>query len=450
MEITNLRTPGLGDATYVVTHEGVGVVVDPQRDIARFEDVLTDQDAELRYVLETHMHNDYVSGGPTLAERRGGQIVLPAGSGAAIDHVPAFHNEELEPAGGLQIRPIHTPGHTPEHVSYLVLIDGEPVAVFSGGSLLVGSSGRPDLLGPERARSLAMLQYISVNRLAELPDETGLYPTHGEGSFCTSSGAGRTTSTIGLEKAENPVLAQPDQESFVKFTLSDLQPWPTYYQHMGPANLFGPKPLPSLEVPELSVADVARRDDDVVVLDGRPRTAYAEGHVPGAIGIELGEQFGVWAGWVLDFDVPVQLVLDADQDAEEAAVQLARIGFDNVTGVMRGMGAWAEAGHDVARFEAVTVPDLVAAVEAGKDVQILDVRAPNEVEATPIEGSIARYVPELVDGPGEDLDPARPVWVICGSGYRSAIAASLLEQHGFTPVLVDEGGADDYLAARAA
>lgn len=447
MEITNLRTAGLGDATYVVTHEGVGVVVDPQRDIGRFEQVLEEQHAELRYVLETHLHNDYVSGGRTLAERHGADVVLPAASGAAFDHVPAFHLEHLEPAGGLEVRPIHTPGHTPEHVSYLVLIEGEPVAVFSGGSLLVGSSGRPDLLGPERARTLARLQYISVNRLAALPDDVGLYPTHGEGSFCTSSGAGRTTSTIGLEKAENPVLAQPDEESFVAFTLSDLQPWPTYYAHMGPANLFGPQPLPSTEVAELSVDDVAARSADTVVLDARPRTAFAEAHIPGAVGIELGEQLGVWAGWVLDFNAPIQLVLERDQDATEAAVQLARIGFDRVQGVLRGLDDWQAAGHPVLGFDVAKVDDVSALLARGATLQILDVRAPNEVEAAPLPGAHTRYVPDLVAGVGEGLDAAHPVWVVCGSGYRAAIAASLLEGHGYTPVLIDEGGVDELLAA---
>ena len=448
MNIVTLRTPGLGDATYVLTHDGVGIVVDPQRDTGRFSAVLADQDASLRYVLETHLHNDYVSGGPTLATDHGAQLVLPAGTGAAFDHTPAFHHEDLPPAGGMTVRPIHTPGHTPEHVSYLVSIDGEPVAVFSGGSLLVGSSGRPDLLGPERARSLAMLQYLSVTRLAQLPDEVGLYPTHGEGSFCTSSSAGQTTSTIGAERASNPVLSQPDQASFVAFTLSDLQPWPAYYRHMGPTNLFGPPPMPPADVPLLEPADVAARPEGTVVLDARPRAAFAAGHVPGAVGVELGEQFGVWSGWIIDHDASLMLVLDEDQDAEEAVVQLARIGMDDVRGVMRGMEPWRAAGHPVAQFDRVTVHDAAEMLGRGDDVALLDVRAPDEARDAPLDGAATQYVPFLVDEVPDTLDPSRPILVVCASGYRSAIAAGLLELHGMRPVLVDEGGADELRAAR--
>ena len=447
MDITNLRTPGLGDATYVISHEGIGIVVDPQRDIDRFNAELAAQDAQLRYVLETHLHNDYVSGGLHLAAQHGADLVMPAGSGAAFDHTPAFHDEDLPSAGGLTVRPIHTPGHTPEHVSYLVLIDGEPVAVFSGGSLLVGSSGRPDLLGPQRARSLAMLQHVSVQRLAQLPDDVGLYPTHGEGSFCTSSGAGQTTSTIGQERATNPVLAQPNQESFVKFTLSDLQPWPAYYRHMGPTNLFGPAKMPATDVPELDVADVAERDEDTVVLDGRSRASFAAGHVPGAVGIELGDQFGVWAGWVIDHDAPLVLVLDEDQSAQEAVTQLARIGMDDVRGVLRGMETWRAQGHPVARFDRVGAAEAVDMLSRGDEVSLLDVRAPGEVEDSPLSDAVAVYVPYLADGAPEQLAAHRPVLVVCGSGYRSAIAASLLLRHGLRPILVDEGGAEDLRAA---
>ena len=219
MQIHNVRTPGLGDNTYVLVHEGIGVVVDPQRDFDRFESILNETGAGLRFVLETHLHNDYISGGRDLARSAGGELVVPAGAAPVFRHRPAFHHEYLD-GGPLVIRPIHTPGHTPEHTSYLVVIDEEPVALFSGGSLLVGSAGRPDLLGFDRADSLARLQYRSVNRLAELPESVGLYPTHGAGSFCTSSGAGALTSTIGQEKKTNPVLTYPDEDSFVAGQLS--------------------------------------------------------------------------------------------------------------------------------------------------------------------------------------------------------------------------------------
>ena len=224
--------------------------------------------------------------------------------------------EDIE-SDAFDIRPIHTPGHTPEHTSYLVLIDGEPVAVFSGGSLLVGSAGRSDLAGPARADTLARLQYQSVNRLATLPDDVKLFPTHGQGSFCTSSGTGKETSTIGEERESNPVLAYPDEDSFVDSQLSGLVPYPTYYQHMGPANLYGRDPLIIPDLPTLSAEEIAGLDPDVWLVDTRPRQDFAEGHLPGSIAIEMRHDLGIWVGWVLPFNAPIVLVMSPDQDLDD-------------------------------------------------------------------------------------------------------------------------------------
>jgi glyoxylase-like metal-dependent hydrolase (beta-lactamase superfamily II)/rhodanese-related sulfurtransferase len=453
MNIISIRTPGLGDATYLLAHEGVGVLVDPQRDIDRFLAAAAEAGVRLRHVLETHLHNDYVSGGRELAREAGAELVLPAGAGVAFDHTPAFHREDLG-TDALTIRPLHTPGHTPEHVSYLVLINGAPVALFSGGSLLVGAAGRTDLLGAPRARQLAYLQYGSVNRLASLPDAVGLYPTHGEGSFCTASGAGRTTSTIGQEQAQNPVLAYPSREAFAEGQLAGLQPYPRYYAHMGPTNLLGPTPLPDAVVPELVPLDVPPLGDDVWVLDGRPREAYAAGHLPGALGIELADDFGVWAGWLLPFNAPIVLVLEPAQDVREAVVQLGRIGFDRVRGVLRGVDGWRAAGLPLDVIQTVTTEEFAGAVKQGRARQVLDVRAPAEWEGGHLTGSVHRYVPDLVDGPPPGLDRSEPVWLACASGYRAMIAAGLLARAGFQPVTLVCGGIPDLLervpAARAA
>jgi hydroxyacylglutathione hydrolase len=447
MEVRSIRTPGLGDATYVLVHEGTGVVVDPQRDVGRFLDASEAAGAEVRWVLETHLHNDYVSGGRELARRAGAELVLPAAAVVPFEHTPAFHQEELK-GDGLTIRPIHTPGHTPEHTSYLVLIDGEPVALFSGGSLLVAAAGRSDLLGMDRARQLALAQYRSVRRLAELPDAVELFPTHGEGSFCTASGAGQTTSTIGREKATNPVLRYPDAEAFVAGELAGLAPYPRYYAHMGPINLRGPEPMGDPDVPELTAGDVAAMDE-VTIVDGRPAAAYAAGHIPGSLNVALGDQFGVWVGWVVAFNTPLVLVLDDDQDSTEAVTQLARIGFDRVRGVLRGVKAWAATGAHLATFRRVDREEFLAAVQAG-DVQVLDVRAPDEWAAGHLDGSLHAYTPDLVDTFPAGLELDRPVWVACAGGGRAAIAASLLQARGFAPVLVDGAGIPDALQALAA
>jgi hydroxyacylglutathione hydrolase len=447
MEIRSIRTPGLGDATYVLAHEGIGVLVDPQRDVDRFLQAAVELDVELRWVLETHLHNDYVSGGRAAAARTGAELVLPASAVVPFRHTPAFHTEDLV-EGGLTIRPLHTPGHTPEHTSYVVLIDGEPVAVFSGGSLLVGSAGRSDLLGDDRAVELARAQHRSVHRLAELPETVELLPTHGEGSFCTVTGAGRTTSTIGQEKAENPVLAYPDEESYIAGELSGLAPYPRYYAHMGPINLAGPTPLPAADAPRLTIAELDGLGEGVRIVDARGREAFAAGHVDGSVGVELSDRFGVWLGWILPFDAPVVLVVDDDVDVPEAVVQLGRIGFGHVHGTIT-MDDWTMAGRPTRSYRTVTV-DEVAAEITDASPQVLDVRAPDEWASGHVDGSVHRYVPDLAaDGVPDGLDRSRDVWVLCGSGFRATIAAGLLERDGYTPVVLVEHGTPEVLTALA-
>ena len=447
MDIRSIRTPGLGDATYVLSHEGQGIVVDPQRDIDRFLEVVDEMQLDVRYVLETHVHNDYVSGGRELARQTGAELVLPAGAGVAFDHIPAFHGEELDNQHQLTIRPIHTPGHTPEHVSYLVLIGGTPVALFSGGSLLVGAAGRPDLLGQPRARQLSKLQYGSVNRLAKLPDDVGLYPTHGEGSFCAVSGAGRSVSTIGAEKRQNPYLQFADVDSFVNGQLAVLGPYPKYYPNMAPINTLGPSPLPTRSASELTSAEVAERESSVWIIDGRTREQFAAGHIQRSVGVELGDSFGTWVGWLLPFNAPLIVVLDPEQSIEEAVIQLGRIGFDQVVGVLRGVATWAAEGRPLESFETVDVAGFAAAIQNGAARQVLDVRAPAEWASGHLNGSVHRYVADLVESVPTELSPNENVWVACGSGYRANIAASLLQRAGYRPVTLRTGGIPDVLEA---
>jgi hydroxyacylglutathione hydrolase len=446
VEVNAIRTPGLGDTTYILSHNGRGVVVDPQRDVERFLDAGHTQGVHIRYVLETHVHNDYVSGGRELARRAQAELVLPAGAGVAFDHTPAFHQEDLaEDDDSLVVRPIHTPGHTPEHMSYLVFVDGEPIALFSGGSLLVGSAGRPDLLGAERAHQLSLAQFRSLQRLSRLPDDLGLYPTHGEGSFCSASNSGRSSSTIGLEKRTNPLLQYCNPEEFVQAQLAGLQPYPKYYAYMGRMNTLGPEPLPEFRVPELTPEDVHARLGDVHVVDARPRSAFAAGHIPGSVGIELANDFGTWVGWLVPFNAPLALVLDDDQDLHEAVVQLERIGFDRIQGVLRGVAAWRVAGYDMSSYDVIDAPTFARAVADGSAGQILDVRSPAEWQTGSLPGAHWRYVPDLVEGVPSELDPTQPVWVLCASGFRASIAAGLLQRLGYTPIALANGGVADVL-----
>lgn len=440
MELVSFRTPGLGDQTHLLIHEGRGILVDPQRDIDRFLAVAAERDIELRFVLETHLHNDYVSGGEQAALRTGAELVLPAAAAAAYRHTPAFHLEDIK-ADGLTLRPIHTPGHTPEHTSYLVLIDGEPVALFSGGSLLVASAGRPDLLGAARARTLARLQYGSLHRLAGLPRHVALYPTHGEGSFCAATDAGRYTSTIGDELDTNPMLAVGDPERFADRLLAEPLPIPTFYQYMGPANTLGVPPMPPLAVPELAVTEVP---EDAQVVDLRAPAAQARGMLPGSIGIALDDDFGSWVGWLLPYRAPIVLVAEPGQDVTEAVVQLAQIGIDTVRGVVRALGEAATARYDL--LDARAFRERLA----DPAVQVLDVRMPHERDAVRLSGAVERFLADLVsDGVPAGLDPDRPVLVACASGRRAAIAATLLAREGYRTAALTDAGVAEVVAAAA-
>ncbi|MFC5994169.1 rhodanese-like domain-containing protein [Pseudonocardia hispaniensis] len=445
MEIVPFRTPGLGDQTYLLVHDGRGVLVDPQRDIDRFLAAAAERDVELRFVLETHLHNDYHSGAEQAARRTGAELVLPAAAAPAYPSTPAFHREDIDGGNGLVVRPLHTPGHTPEHTSYVVLIDGVPVAVFSGGSLLVGAAGRPDLLGPERAHSLAVLQHGSVHRLAELPRQVGLYPTHGEGSFCTVTGAGRYTSSIGDEIDTNPLLKLPDAEAFADRLLGQPMPIPAFYRYQSPANTLGVPPMPDPAVPDMPETDLAELPEGTVVVDVRPRERQANGFVPGSLGVELADDFGSWVGWLVPREATIVLVADAGQDVTEPLTQLARIGVDDVRGVVRDPSPEVA----TARFELV---DLARFVElaAEPDAQVLDVRMPHEVAMGSLDGAVVRFLADLAGhGVPDELDRDRPVLVACGSGRRAAIAATLLADAGLRPVVLRAGGVPDVRAALA-
>lgn len=431
MLIESIRTASLGDTSYVLAHSGAGIVVDPQRDIRRFLDAIERLEVDVTHVVDTHIHNDYLSGAPALARRLGADLVMPAGSGTAFSFLAAFHLEDLKGEGGLMIRPIHTPGHTPEHMSYLVLVDGSPAAVFTGGSLLVGSAGRTDLLGKEFAESLARLQYLSVNRLAELPGDVEVLPTHGAGSFCTSSAsAGGGASTIAAEVRSNPVLTYPDADAFAEGQLAGLLPYPDYYAQMAPINRRDPGVVDTVMVPMRSVDEI---DPGAFVIDVRPRDKYAAGHIAGSLNIEWGSSFAPWVGWLVPFGTPVHLVLDALQDPVWAATELARIGYD-VTGANSDLS-----GFELVAGRTATADDAAKAVREGRTV--IDVRDPSEWAAGHVDGSVHRYVPDLrQEIPGSD-----EVWLMCGSGFRASLAAGLVERAGRTPITVTTGGVSKVL-----
>jgi len=436
MEIITMETPALGDRSYVLVDGEVAAVIDPQRDIDRVEAVLRERGLRLSHVFETHVHNDYVTGGLELARRTGAVYVLSAADDVGFEHTGAADGDEFA-VGSLVVRAVHTPGHTPTHLSYVVLDDGQPVAAFTGGSLLFGTVGRTDLLSAEATEDLTRAQFHSVRRLAELPADVGVHPTHGFGSFCSSaSSSGSDASTIGQERQSNLALILDDEDTFVDKLLSGLTAYPRYYAHMAPINRAGPSPV-DLSAPEpVDPVEIRRRiHAGEWVVDLRSRTAFARGHLAGTVNLEVGDSFATYLGWTLRWGTPVTLVGDTAEEVAEAQRQMVRIGIDRPAGgADGGIQTWAADG-DLRSYRTATFADLADARDHDGAV-VLDVRRDDEWA----EGRIDRAVHIPLHDLEARLDevPDGEVWVHCASGYRASIAASLLDRAGRSVVAIDD------------
>ncbi|MFQ1002384.1 MBL fold metallo-hydrolase [Modestobacter sp. SSW1-42] len=447
MQIDVIETPSLGDRSYLVTAGDTAVVIDPQRDWDRVERLAVDRGARIALVLETHLHNDYVTGGLELARTTGAGYVVPAGDTVAYERVPAADGDVLT-AGPLRLRVLHTPGHTHHHVSY-VLVDaaGAVQAVFTGGSLLYGATGRTDLLGDTHTSALTHAQYHSVRRLAaELPAGTPVFPTHGFGSFCSATPTSGTSSTIGEQARVNPALTQ-DEQTFVDELIAGLGAYPAYYAHMGPTNAAGPAPVDLSAPRTLEPAELARRlAAGEWVVDLRNRTAFAAGHLPGALSFELSTNFLTYLGWLYDWGAPLTLLGESDEQIAGARRELVRIGIDRLAGAATGTPEELSVRGALDSYPVSDFPGLAAAVAAGP-VTVLDARRDDERASGAVRGSLHVPVHELRSRLAEV--PDGEVWVYCGSGYRASVAASLLARAGRRPVLVDGGYADPETGAAA-
>lgn len=437
-----IETSELGDRSYVAHDGEVAVVIDPQRDLDRVERVLADGALRCEVVLETHIHNDYVTGGLELARRTGARYVVAAADHVEFDRLPVQDGERLE-AGKMRIQVIATPGHTDTHLAYRVEDGAGPAAVFTGGSLLFGSVGRTDLVDETRVEELTRAQYRSAHRLSELNhDGDWVFPTHGFGSFCSSGAAtGGDTSTIEQERARNDALTERDEDAFVKRLVAGLTAYPSYYAHMGARNSQGPGPA-DLSAPQPVEPDelVTRIEAGEWVVDLRDRTAYAAAHVGGSIGIALGQQFSTYLGWLIPWGTPLTLIGESAQQVSDAQRQLVRIGIDRPAGAAVGTPDAIASPDRVRSYPRVSFAELSDAV--GRDgVVVLDVRRDDERASGAIPGSAHIPMHSLL----ERLDevPSGQLWVHCASGFRASVAASLLERGGYDVVLVD----DEYPAA---
>jgi hydroxyacylglutathione hydrolase len=448
LTIIPIETPTLGDRSYVVHDGEVAFVVDPQRDIDRVLAILDEHAVRLTDVFETHLHNDYLTGGLALAQRIGAAYHVNADDEVSFERTPIHDGDTVEVGSRMRMTAISTPGHTFTHLSYAltqaspaVATDGRSaevdasVGVFSGGSLLFGATGRPDLLGEEHTDNLARHQHASAFKLADLlPDDADVFPTHGFGSFCAATQSDATESTIGQEKESNPVLTQ-DEDTYVRELLEGLGAWPAYYAHMMPANAAGPSE-PDLSPPTAADASELRRRIEAGewVVDLRNRTAFAAGHAPGTLNFGIDGTFATYLGWLITWGTPVTLLGETPDDVAEAQRELVRIGIDrpaaHATG---GPQDWADG--QLASFPTGTFADLEQ-VRHHRDVVILDVRREDEYRSTRIKGAHNIPIHEL---PGRVAEvPAGEVWVHCASGYRASIAASLIDASGRAPIAIDD------------
>ncbi|HYO85783.1 MAG TPA: MBL fold metallo-hydrolase [Dermatophilaceae bacterium] len=430
--IVTIETASLGDRSYLVHDGSVAFVVDPQRDIDRVQAAAADAGVSIVAILETHIHNDYLTGGYALARETGAAYYVNGADEVSFERTPVADGDVVS-VGSMRVRAIATPGHTFTHLSFA--LEGETPAVFTGGSLLFGSTGRPDLLGEEHTETLARHQHASAHRLAdEVPDEAQVMPTHGFGSFCSATQASGDASTIGREKRDNPALTQ-DEASYVEEILAGLGEFPAYYAHMGPANAAGPLAADLSAPTRADVAQLRRRlEAGEWLVDLRTRTMFAAGHAPGTFNFGLEGEFATYVGWLIPWGRPLTLLGESWEQVAQAQRELVRIGIDRpAAATTGGPRDWTD--DEPASFPQATFPDL-AQVRHHRDVVVLDVRRPAEFAARHIEGAVNLPLHNILTR--SDDVPAGEVWVHCASGYRAAIAASILATAGRRVVVIDD------------
>ncbi len=419
----------LGNASFLVAdpEAKMAAVIDPFRDVDAYLTHAEQQGFRVTHALDTHVHNDFVSGARELKALAGASIEL-------------LHPDEEIHVGSITIRAIYTPGHTPEHTSYVVLERAKPKALFSGGAVMVGGTARTDLFGPAHATRLGLesLRTLQV-RLRGLPDEIAVYPTHGSGSFCGISGGAGHSTTLGHERLTNPYFTTTEVMQFLARIL-DQHRYPTYYEDMGAVNARG-APLIGRHPPapkRLKADDVAAlMDGGAAVVDVRRGIDYDRGHIPGSYSVALlsGEAFSAWVGWLIDRNRQIVLAGGSDRLHREAQMQLLRIGFDNIAGTLDGgIESWEASGRALSTFETAGIEDMARWIISGEEVTVVDARDDHEWGSGHVPGAIHMYVPD-VPHHARDIPTTAPVAVHCGVGYRAGIAASLLEQAGLKRII---------------
>ncbi|WP_424888952.1 MBL fold metallo-hydrolase [Streptomyces sp. XH2] len=431
---------GLGNSAYLLDlGDGRALAMDACRDLRALRAAAERRGLRIAFAADTHLHADFLSGAVQLGHDTGATILASAAGRRAFAHRGLADGDEVD-LGGLVLRALATPGHTDEHLSFLLLDGARELGVFTGGSLIVNSAARTDLLGADRTEELARAQYRSLRRLTALPDGTAVWPTHGAGSFCSAPPGTERTTTIGAQKQANPLLAAPDEDAFVSQLITSLGSYPAYFDRLGELNRRGPAVLTADPVlPALTAQQVrALVADGGHVVDVRPAADYAAGHIPGSLSIALRGQFATWLGWLLPDTAPLAFVTGEDQDLREIVWQAYKIGYERLAGRLAGgMAAWLAAGNP-----RTTTAFVTADRAAGRPY--LDVRQESEFVAGHVPGAVHIELGALDESAADA--PAGPV-VACGHGERAMTAAGLLERAGRTDVAVLDGGPADYAAA---
>lgn len=441
IDLVALVDEGLGNSAYLVDlGDGRALVVDVSRDLRSVYEAAARRGLTIAFAADTHLHADFLSGAHQLGATGDAKVLASAAGLREFTHAGLRDGDEVD-LGGLRLRALFTPGHTHEHLAFL-LLDGErEVGVFTGGSLIVGSAARTDLVSDERTEELARAQYASLRRLATLPGEVQVWPTHGAGSFCSAPPGAERISTIAHELDTNSLLRAPDESTFVSALLSSLGSYPPYFRRLGEINRIGPALLDSDPVvPPLSAAAVqVHLDDDAVIVDARPLEHFAATHVPGAISNPLRPVFASWLGWLAPADRPLIIVRDHDQEIAEIAWQAAKIGYDNIVGELDGgMDAWTAAGHATASI-------ALTGAEGLGGLRVLDIRQRSEFLAGHVPGAMHVELGDISQRAGDI--PNEPTVVMCGHGERAMGAASLLRRAGHRGLAVLDGGPQEWARA---
>ncbi len=444
----------LAHASYLIGSEGEAAAVDPQRDVDQYINEADAQGLEIKYVIETHLHADFVSGHRELAARTGAEIVFGHRAGATFPHLAVKEGDEIH-LGKVVLRVLETPGHTPESIS-IVVIDTEvsnlPQKVLTGDALFIGDVGRPDLVGSKglTAEQMAAMLYDSLHqKLLTLDDSVEVYPAHGAGSLCGRNISKETSSTIGEQRKFNYALKPMSKEDFVRMMTTDLPEVPAYFTRDAEINRAGAPALEDLPRPaELSPAGVNKlQQQGHVVLDVREGARFGAGHIPGSINIGLNGQFASWAGALIALGTPIIIVAGDLAEVDEAVMRLARVGVESVKGYLGGgMYEWDKSGFAAARVPQIPIDELHSRIEESADLQLIDVRRPGEYASGHAPGAVSIQLAELEKRLPE-LDSGRPTAVICASGYRSSAATSLLQRHGFSNVSNVVGGTSAWIQA---